>query len=144
MSSQSAPEQVDRLCEVMHDAYEEAAAKAGWETQERSRKPWADVPEANKATMRAAVTALLHHLMVNEGLRPPARVVSTVEELEALPLESVVIDGGRDAWQKLRAYRDGRPAWHDASGAGHILTSEALADGFYEPLSLIHEPEATP
>ena len=53
---------LDRLCEVMHDAYEAAAAQSGWETQRRSRVPWADVPEANKATMRAAVTALLNHL----------------------------------------------------------------------------------
>lgn len=53
---------VERACEVMHDAYEEAAVKAGWETQERSRKPWADVPEANKETMRAAVAALLDYI----------------------------------------------------------------------------------
>lgn len=58
----SAADELDRLCEVMHDAYEKAAAGAGWETQERSRKPWADVPEANKVTMRAAVLALLQDL----------------------------------------------------------------------------------
>lgn len=50
---------VEEACEVMHDAYEKAAVGAGWETQKASRKPWADVPDANKATMRAAVTALL-------------------------------------------------------------------------------------
>ena len=50
---------VEHLCEVMHDAYEAAAVDAGGETQRRSRKPWADVPEANKATMRVAVRALL-------------------------------------------------------------------------------------
>jgi hypothetical protein len=50
--------EIERLCEVMHDAYERAAAGLGWETQTASRKPWADVPEANKATMRAAVRAL--------------------------------------------------------------------------------------
>lgn len=50
---------IEQACEVMHDAYEAAAVGAGWETQERSRKPWADVPEANKVTMRAAVSALL-------------------------------------------------------------------------------------
>ncbi len=55
-------EQIERACEVMHDAYEKAAVGAGWETQQSSRKPWADVPEANKATMRAAVAALLDHL----------------------------------------------------------------------------------
>lgn len=55
---------VERLCEVMHDAYEKAAVGAGWETQQASRKPWADVPEANKVTMRASVRALLAELGV--------------------------------------------------------------------------------
>ena len=53
---------VEAACELMHDAYEAAAVSAGWETQQSSRKPWADVPEANKITMRAAVGALLVHL----------------------------------------------------------------------------------
>lgn len=57
------PERFDALvedcCEVMHDAYENAAGLAGWQTQMASRKPWADVPEANKLTMRYAVSALL-------------------------------------------------------------------------------------
>lgn len=53
---------IEKACEVMHDAYEKAAVEAGWETQQRSRVPWADVPEANKATMRAAVTALVEWL----------------------------------------------------------------------------------
>ena len=52
-------ERIEHYCELMHDAYERAAVGAGWETQQASRKPWADVPEANKATMRAAVAALL-------------------------------------------------------------------------------------
>jgi hypothetical protein len=59
---------VERCCEVMHDAYERAAVGAGWETQQASRKPWADVPEANKATMRAAVVALLDHIDVRAAL----------------------------------------------------------------------------
>lgn len=53
---------VEEACEVMHDAYERAAIGAGWETQAASRKPWADVPEANKITMRAAVGALLDRI----------------------------------------------------------------------------------
>lgn len=55
-------DRIEYLCEVMHDAYEQAAVGAGWETQKASRKPWADVPEANKVTMRAAVTALVNEL----------------------------------------------------------------------------------
>ncbi len=53
---------IDHYCEVMHDAYELAATKTGWETQAASRKPWSDVPESNKATMREAVSALLEAL----------------------------------------------------------------------------------
>ena len=61
------PETVERAAEVMHDAYEAAAVGAGWETQAASRKPWSGVPEANKVTMRAAVSALLDHL---DAVRP--------------------------------------------------------------------------
>lgn len=50
---------VEMMCVTMHDAYETAAISAGWETNLKSRKPWAEVPEANKETMRAAVSALL-------------------------------------------------------------------------------------
>jgi len=53
---------IDKYCEVMHDAYEKAALGAGWETNPASRKPWSDVPEANKETMRVAVVALLKYL----------------------------------------------------------------------------------
>lgn len=53
---------IEGFCEVMHDAYEKAAAKAGWETNSESRVPWADVPDANKVTMRASVRALIDHI----------------------------------------------------------------------------------
>ena len=53
----------ESVCESMHDAYERAATENGWETQERSRKPWADVPDANKATMRVAVDAAVAALL---------------------------------------------------------------------------------
>lgn len=56
------PQLVEEACEVMHDAYESAAVSNGWETQAKSRKPWSEVPEENKATMRAAVSALLDWL----------------------------------------------------------------------------------
>ena len=68
----NAVDQTERLCEVMHDAYEKAALGAGWETQQASRKPWADVPEANKVTMRAAVLALLVDLNRTGHLAPGA------------------------------------------------------------------------
>lgn len=47
-------------CEALHDHYEAAAVEVGWETQDRSRKPWADVPEANRRTMMIAVSRTFH------------------------------------------------------------------------------------
>lgn len=60
-----APQLVEEACRVMHDAYESAAAANGWETQASSRKPWSEVPEENKATMRAAVSALLDWIEID-------------------------------------------------------------------------------
>jgi hypothetical protein len=53
---------VEQCCIVMHNAYEVAATKTGWETQERSRKTWDEVPESNKETMRIAVGVLVDFL----------------------------------------------------------------------------------
>lgn len=52
-------EVIEHLCEQMHNAYEDAALENGWQTQKASRRPWADVPEANRATMRVAIAAML-------------------------------------------------------------------------------------
>lgn len=49
----------EQVARAMHDAYEARAAEVGWETQARSRVAWADVPEANKQAMYAAVDAAL-------------------------------------------------------------------------------------
>lgn len=68
----SAQDLVEHACEVMHDAYERAAGSAGWETNPASRKPWADVPDSNKTTMRAAVAALLEALQLEAD---PLKVV---------------------------------------------------------------------
>ena len=65
-NTQSEPDQLDAACEVMHDAYEHAATGAGWETNPASRKPWTDVPPANQTTMRAAVSALLDWLDLDQ------------------------------------------------------------------------------
>ncbi|WP_344609947.1 hypothetical protein, partial [Sporichthya brevicatena] len=80
------PADIERACEVMHDAYEAAAVGAGWETQQASRKPWADVPEANKATMRAAVAALIEHLAGNGSGRAEEHVEGAIK-LGANPAE---------------------------------------------------------
>lgn len=60
------PGLVEAACQVMHDAYESAATENGWETQAGSRKPWSEVPEENKATMRAAMSVLLDWLEIDD------------------------------------------------------------------------------
>lgn len=82
---------LEKACEIMHDAYELAAVDSGWETQEASRKPWADVPEANKETMRAAVRALLAEIEV-ERLKKHKIIVHS-----DTPMRSVMI--GNDGVQ---------------------------------------------
>jgi hypothetical protein len=117
-SSEARAAAVERACEVMHDAYEAAAVGAGWETQQASRKPWSGVPEANKVTMRAAVTALLDHLAAARLLADPAPTAAdglreAVEALAAtcagVELDSGAIrdEGARYCWslaaRELRA-----------------------------------------
>lgn len=66
--SEYTQEQIETLCEVMHDAYEQAALETGWETQVSSRKLWSSVPEANKATMRVAVRSMVESVAFSENL----------------------------------------------------------------------------
>jgi len=53
---------IERLCAIHHDAYEAAASARGWATNLDCRCSWADLPEANKDTMRAAMRVLLAEL----------------------------------------------------------------------------------
>ena len=50
---------LEAACVAAHNAYEAAAHEAGWITNTQSRKPWAEVPEANKIAMRAGIGAAL-------------------------------------------------------------------------------------
>lgn len=59
---------LEHLCEVAHDAYEAAAPGAGLETNPASRKPWAEVPEANKEPMRAAIAAVLESVRAHDAV----------------------------------------------------------------------------
>ena len=59
------------------------------ETQAASRKPWTDVPGANKQTMRAAVKALIDWLDDNwpVGEAPPPGRIRCTALLGAIPPE---------------------------------------------------------
>jgi hypothetical protein len=54
-----APEELARL---FHDTYEALAPSHGWETQERSRKDWDEVPAENKSLMIAVAARVLDAL----------------------------------------------------------------------------------
>lgn len=56
---------VEELSKIAHDAYEISAQENGLQTQEESRVPWGDVPTRNKATTRAAISAVL--LAIRKG-----------------------------------------------------------------------------
>lgn len=109
---------IEKACEVMHDAYEAAATKNGWETQERFRKPWSDVPEANKETMRAAVGALVQFLSSSKEGAQEGKALTDGSEafndlvggmVEAMYGADVTVEED-DAWdmaaQALRFLRD--------------------------------------
>jgi hypothetical protein len=50
----------ERIAQRFHEVYEELAPIYGWQTQERSRVPWEDVPPENKRLMVKVVTRLIH------------------------------------------------------------------------------------
>lgn len=57
----------DVVAAAFHAAYEDLAPQHGYETREASRKPWGDVPENNRALMRAVVLQLWDHGIITPG-----------------------------------------------------------------------------
>jgi len=62
------PDLLEAACIAAHNAYEQAAHEAGWVTNTQSRKPWADVPEANKIATRAGIAAAI--ALIRKGDQP--------------------------------------------------------------------------
>lgn len=50
---------IERIARRFHEAYERLAPEHGYETRKASAVAWEDVPENNKALMRATVAALI-------------------------------------------------------------------------------------
>jgi len=57
---------------IAHEAYEEAAAQSGWETNPVSRVPWEDVPEENRAATTAAASAVVDAVLTRGTVSNPA------------------------------------------------------------------------
>lgn len=118
---------VERYCEVMHDAYERAAVGAGWETQQVSRKPWADVPEANKVTMRAAVAALLQAIDQERVHPEPTFTASEVKELTTTATAVALALGRKEAGEEIAfALRRRRDEARNVRQQGWPLLTEAM------------------
>lgn len=61
-AERSEAEIVEAMARAGHDEYERVAPEYGWGTQEQTRVPWDDLPESNRAVMRAAYGAALRAL----------------------------------------------------------------------------------
>jgi hypothetical protein len=81
---------VRAAAEAAHDAYERRAAEVGWETQARSRVAWADVPEANKRAMYAAMDAAAPHLTA-DLVRELDEALAEVERLRVQVADTVAV-----------------------------------------------------
>jgi len=120
-------ERVEAACEVMHDAYEKAAVGAGWETNPASRKPWADVPEANKETMRAAVGALLEWIDKGDAVLLSKLLFESRELIEMFSDIVEARTAKTDDWSRrvvreIDAYRD-KQGWPQYGFGGEGKTS---------------------
>lgn len=51
--------QIENIAREFHDAYERLAPSKGWETQERSRTSFEDLPPENRELMIAVVAELI-------------------------------------------------------------------------------------
>ena len=60
----------DRIAQAFHEAYERLAPDFGYKTREASAKPWAEVPEQNRALMAAVVRSLLDAGVITDPRSP--------------------------------------------------------------------------
>ena len=129
------PKLIELLCERQHDAYEAAAVEAGWTTQQASRKPWAEVPEANKQTMRASVAVVLYALLElgwtppTISTPPPLIEPSTIfEDADAMYAPKPRGDGSWGLWNKAaEAWEDDRHLTMDTAHREAVRSNDALA-----------------
>jgi hypothetical protein len=68
MSQDSFEIQADEIARNFHEVYEQYAPNHGWETQQRSRVLWEDVPTENKNLMVAVVKKLLIDDIIEPGI----------------------------------------------------------------------------
>lgn len=65
---------------LFHETYERLAPDFGYRTREASAKPWADVPEQNRALMIATCAEVGAHIRVDERARVLAEVDAALQD----------------------------------------------------------------
>lgn len=67
------------IAKRFHEVYEELAPTMGWETQERSRKTWEELPIENKWLMVKVVEQLMEEKIIYKGrnLRAKSEIPET-------------------------------------------------------------------
>ena len=61
----------DELARLFHERYEHRAPDFGYKTREASAKPWAEVPEQNRALMTAVAGDILDDLRARQAEQAP-------------------------------------------------------------------------
>jgi hypothetical protein len=96
--------------------------------------PWADMDPMSKIAVKEAALPFIFHgtkALADLGYSKP-RLVTTVDEMDALPVGSVVLDP-----LGLSLHRD-IIGWNCSNGTRHVDREELERDAF--PATVIHEP----
>jgi hypothetical protein len=73
----------EQIAQLFHEAYERLAPDFGYRTREESAKPWADVPDQNKALMVATVGEILPVILaeIGEMLGDHTKAIAAMDDL---------------------------------------------------------------
>ena len=79
--------------------------------------------------------------VIDDVVAARTRVVTTVAELDALPLGSVVLDADGDVWQMRERGLIPGSEWACTERAIPMSTGAALANAPFAPFRVLYEPE---
>jgi len=89
------------LAQRFHAAYERLAPRFGYETREASAKPWAEVPDNNRALMTAVCAELLGSV-TSERHAGIERALRELVRLKDGPRDVAYVAAKEAAWQAAR------------------------------------------
>ncbi len=92
----------EELAGLFHETYERLAPKMGYRTREESAKPWAEVPETNKALMTAVCAEILEHLRAQSRFEENPKKWADSKEAKARQALRALVEGWRDDFAVVR------------------------------------------